>query len=128
VFDLPNALITSEMVANLAPMVSAVASFEVAVSGPAVLDMSGREGFCVLQLEADCTGLTIIGAGKPHIFLMMVVQGAAGGFSWTPPPNVLWSGGNPGVTATVPGHADIYTLSTADGTVWWESGRAMDVG
>ena len=126
--DLPGAIFTYEMVSNLAPMVSGVAQFSVDVEGPLSMDMSGREGFGVLVLNANCTALTITGAGKPHIFLLMVMQGGVGGFTWVPPANVLWAGGTPGVATAVPGHADIYTLSTSDGTVWYESGRAMDVG
>lgn len=122
------ALLTEDKVYLIAPMIAAQRLFVQAVEGPLSLDVSGREGFIVLVLQANNTSLEIAASTLPHLFLFMVMQDGVGGFTWVPPPNVLWAGGTPGVAATLPGHADIYTLSSADGGIWRESGRAMDVG
>lgn len=121
------ALVTEDMIALIAPMLAGQKLFVQDTEGPMTLDVSTREGFIVLVLMANNTGITFLGATMPHLFLFMVVQGGNGGFTWTPPVSVGWAGGSPGPCATAPGHADIYTLSSADGTGWLESGRSLDV-
>lgn len=123
------ALLTTDMAGLLAPMVSGVERLNQSQDGPLTVDVSLRPGLVKLLLEANNTGLTLAGEplpGQMQLFILAVAQGGAGGFTWAAPTNVAWSGGAPGMAATVPGHADVYTL-TWDGDQWIESGRALDV-
>jgi hypothetical protein len=129
VSELPGALITAAMAGRLAPMVSTVYAVTVDADGPLSVDVGFRPGFVRVILNANCTGFDLLGQpglGQMQLFILEVEQGATGGFTWTPPINVAWSGGAPAMAATMPGHKDVYTL-TWDGEVWVESGRMLDV-
>jgi hypothetical protein len=117
------------MAGLLAPMVSGVVQLDQSQDGPMTIDVTLRPGLVQLLLEANNTSLTLAGEPEPgqmQLFVLSVSQGGAGSFTWTAPTNVAWSGGTPGMAATIPGHADVYTL-TWDGDQWIESGRALDV-
>lgn len=111
-----------------APKVRRVSAVTQTDEGEAVLDLDPLIGLIVFTLEADNTGTTVGGDPEPgQTFTLSVRQGAGGSFAWTPPAGMVFAGSDPGTTATVADHRDIYTF-VYDGEEWNETGRAMDVG
>jgi hypothetical protein len=129
--DDPSALITAGML----PWGRAAVSVILHSDGPVSIDMTnGIPGFVLLELDANCTGLTFDNVplwGTIDHFSVLTLQvlqsNALGGpFTWAPPSGISWVGGDSGTATTTPGNSDIYTF-VYNGSGFTEIARSMGV-